>query len=317
MDERLGRVAQAWAAGAGVPADTPVEVEPGEPLPGGSQATALNRHRLSATTADGRWETEVVVKDTWRAELLALQALAGSRNRPEQFPLLIDGDLLPDPFGLPADHPLHASWVALPAYRGSGLPLRAPLPLDLAGALAWLHTTFLGRTSELDGVITIDGRWFRRGLIVDHLLPQWNTYADSEVAAEVRTWLTQLSEESVVDDALLRLPRTLLHGDVHGGNVIVSETGESVLIDWANARLGPPLVDLANGSELDSEPVRAYLLAFEQAAGPRPKRDIEAEFAYAQLQVNTQYLGSFLPPAEARAMVTRARLALDRLKNLV
>jgi thiamine kinase-like enzyme len=47
--------------------------------------------------------------------------------------------------------------------------------------------------------------------------------------------------------ALLRTI-TFIHGDVHPGNVIVrpSEKGEIVFIDWARARLGSPLEDLAS-----------------------------------------------------------------------
>jgi hypothetical protein len=47
--------------------------------------------------------------------------------------------------------------------------------------------------------------------------------------------------------ALLRT-MTFIHGDVHPGNVIVraSEKGEIAFIDWARARLGSPLEDLAS-----------------------------------------------------------------------
>jgi Ser/Thr protein kinase RdoA (MazF antagonist) len=45
------------------------------------------------------------------------------------------------------------------------------------------------------------------------------------------------------------LPRTFIHGDVHPGNVIVRRRrrhDEPVLIDWARARIGSPLEDVAS-----------------------------------------------------------------------
>jgi aminoglycoside phosphotransferase (APT) family kinase protein len=48
--------------------------------------------------------------------------------------------------------------------------------------------------------------------------------------------------------SLLLQTITFIHGDVHPGNVIVraSEKGEIAFIDWARARLGSPLEDLAS-----------------------------------------------------------------------
>jgi hypothetical protein len=45
------------------------------------------------------------------------------------------------------------------------------------------------------------------------------------------------------------LPLTMLHGDVHSGNVIVRKSGgqrEPVLIDWARARAGSPFEDVSS-----------------------------------------------------------------------
>jgi hypothetical protein len=48
---------------------------------------------------------------------------------------------------------------------------------------------------------------------------------------------------------LLSLPVTLIHGDLHTGNVMIRRRGgreEPVLIDWARARIGSPLEDVAS-----------------------------------------------------------------------
>lgn len=314
-DARLHRVASAWARQAGAPEEAHVQAAAGAPIVAGSQAAAIDRYRLEASHGLQSWESEVVIKDTWYAELVALRTIAGRSDRPDPLPELIDGDTLPAG-DLSPDHPLRPSWVAVASYAGSRLPL-GPLPLDLAEALAWLHTGFLGSTSGIDSVIGIDAGWFRRSLVQEYLLPQWGFYPDRTVADEVAEWLSELVADELIDDALNDLPRTLLHGDVHNGNILVDDSGRSVLIDWANARLGPPLVDLANVTTPGSPAMRAYLNAFERAAGPRPPRQVEVEFAYARLQVNTQYLGTFLSPDGARAMVGRARQARAELRKML
>lgn len=53
----------------------------------------------------------------------------------------------------------------------------------------------------------------------------------------------------VVRDRLLGEESTVIHGDVHPGNVIVRPTGRGdrvALIDWARARMGSPLEDVAS-----------------------------------------------------------------------
>jgi aminoglycoside phosphotransferase (APT) family kinase protein len=74
--------------------------------------------------------------------------------------------------------------------------------------------------------------------------------ADAEVRAPwdaAKGQLDALRAEEAVPDALHQLPTTLLHGDVHGGNMITScVDGRTYLVDWGSARLGPVGLDLAN-----------------------------------------------------------------------
>lgn len=316
VEDRLRRVAAAWARHVGAPEDARLELSEGQPITSGSQAAAISRYRLQAKHDDRRWDAEVVLKDTWLAELVCLREIAGRQHRPDPLPALLDGDLLPAG-DLEADHPLRSSWVAVPSYDGVPLALGQPLPLDLAEALAWLHAEFLGSTSGIRSVIGIDFDWFRRSLIREFLLPQWAFYSHADTATEVRDWLTELAAEPLVEAALEGLPRTLLHGDVHNGNIVVDKAGRSGLIDWANARLGPPMLDLANVTDWDSPALKVYGRAFERASGVRDRHLIEVEFTYAKLQINTQYLGPFLVPEGARAMIGRARAARDHLRSLL
>lgn len=94
---------------------------------------------------------------------------------------------------------------------------------------------------------------------------------------------------------LREAPLTVIHGDMHPGNVIVRRTAdeyEAVLIDWGRARLGSPLEDVA--SWLHSlrcwEPearrrhdtlMRAYLQARRE---PRAfTRDVRADLSLASV----------------------------------
>ncbi|TCC01823.1 phosphotransferase family protein [Kribbella soli] len=58
----------------------------------------------------------------------------------------------------------------------------------------------------------------------------------------------RMLDRFVDDERLLagleRLPVTLLHGDVHGDNVIVDDLGRPVLVDWGSARIGPAMLDV-------------------------------------------------------------------------
>jgi Ser/Thr protein kinase RdoA (MazF antagonist) len=100
-----------------------------------------------------------------------------------------------------------------------------------------------------------------------------------------------------VTRALATMPRTLVHGDPHRGNVLVGPEG-AVLIDWGNARVAPAALDLAI-LVAQGAVVPAAL------AGTAP----EEERAWADLHANVQYLGfacDHLGAARVTEMVTAA-----------
>jgi thiamine kinase-like enzyme len=55
----------------------------------------------------------------------------------------------------------------------------------------------------------------------------------------------ELVRKEVPAHEIAGLPRTLLHGDVHPGNVLV-HADQATLIDWGGSRIGPAALDLAN-----------------------------------------------------------------------
>jgi aminoglycoside phosphotransferase (APT) family kinase protein len=108
---------------------------------------------------------------------------------------------------------------------------------------------------------------------------------------------------------LARWPHTLLHGDVHGGNMIVSSRdGRTYLIDWGNARLGAAAVDLVNCLQSVEDPAWAAYWERVRALGGDALAGQErtAAFLAAKIVVNLTYLPfalGFLPASRSVQMI--------------
>ena len=106
---------------------------------------------------------------------------------------------------------------------------------------------------------------------VQHVLPSWDYEAElagsaTATAAFVRRLAMQRATAHLVRDALpavellaSELPRirrellasplfgeSIIHGDLHPGNVVEREHTEPVLLDWARTRVGSPLEDVSS-----------------------------------------------------------------------
>ena len=95
------------------------------------------------------------------------------------------------------------------------------------------------------------------------------------------------------------MPRTLVHGDAHRGNIL----GDT-LIDWGNARVAPAALDLATLWAQDAIPPPWF-------AEPPGRSD------WAVVQVHVQYLGfaaDHLGAARVGEMIETAAAALARLR---
>ena len=130
--------------------------------------------------------------------------------------------------------------------------------------------------------------------------------------------MVDLAEDDRVAEVLARLPRTLLHGDVHTGNILVpAASGEATLIDWGSARTGPAMLDLANVTSVGSDEFTAYVRAWERSAGrPLDPQAVELGYRWAALQIPVQYLAwvvSTRPPQAVAKALDRAEAALAAL----
>ena len=110
---------------------------------------------------------------------------------------------------------------------------------------------------------------------------------------------------------------TLLHGDVHPGNVLV-DAGRATLIDWGSARIGPAALDLANLVTAGSVSVARYARTWQQLTGqPLPAGPIDLGYRWAALQIPVQDLPWVIehrPTREVGAALDRIERALDQIR---
>jgi aminoglycoside phosphotransferase (APT) family kinase protein len=115
---------------------------------------------------------------------------------------------------------------------------------------------------------------------------------------------------------LAELPPTLLHGDVHPGNV-VADGDRTTLIDWGSSRVGPAALDLANLVTAGSPEVARYAETWQQFTGqPVPAGVIELGYRWAALQIPVQYLPWTIghrPTGDVEATLDRIEQALEQL----
>jgi hypothetical protein len=105
-------------------------------------------------------------------------------------------------------------------------------------------------------------------------IPTMLDYDDlrGRLAPEVReAWVgtvPRLVDACVALDAV-GLPNTLVHGDLHPGNIVVTPDDRYIVVDWSDAALGNPFVDLATylirtkNRELRSRLLDAYVATWD------------------------------------------------------
>ncbi len=139
--------------------------------------------------------------------------------------------------------------------------------------------------------------------LLDHDAPFYRRWIERarEFAPDVRAigWLAARHEQVV--EALLAMPRTVVHGEFYASNVLVAPDFEHTPlgqesdarvapVDWELAAVGTGLGDLAalvsGWSEGDREAIAAAYAA-ESGVPPFDKRDLDL----ARLQVAIQWLG--------------------------
>jgi phosphotransferase family enzyme len=245
------------------------------PLTGGYVADSVERVELAV----GGRERTVVLKAAGPVEVAAMRAVAVVAAAPQA--LAIGPD-----------------WLVLPFVDAPPLAPADPVPDPVWRTLAAVHAHWLGRRPR--GVPVVDAAWW--AALCDYTLVAVRggrartgerEFADAERA--LLSWRT----DPAIAGALARMPRTLVHGDAHRGNIL-----GDVLIDWGNARVAPAALD------------RATLCAQDAIPPPWFPEPPAAEQHWAVVQVHVQYLrfaADHLGAARVGEMVETAAAALARL----
>ena len=123
----------------------------------------------------------------------------------------------------------------------SYIPGRGPLPGE---ALAGLLGAALGRLHALGPAPGLGLASWHPTAAVPAALGRLEAVAPM-LPGEWRPLHAQFrSTLMAVRDSFGRLPVAVVHGDAWPGNVVLTPSGEAVLIDWENGGLGLPIVDL-------------------------------------------------------------------------
>lgn len=261
------------------------------PLPGGYGTRRLVCHELEACRADGRrLVLKVAQKHSTRQELAVMQALAGLGG-------LVTVD---EPLASAGEADGEDFWFAYPWHEGRLLTFDDDLPGAVIDDLARVHVHFAGQVADLardPGLERVDAAFLAR-------FAAWAQTAVAALEARCREAgrlpagladlagpFRQACVSPVLAETLAGLPPTLLHGDVHPGNIVAGAGGRHALIDWGNARLGPALLDIANLAGRDSVQMERYQAArLAQGGQALAPGDLEREHAWATAMLNLQYL---------------------------
>jgi aminoglycoside phosphotransferase (APT) family kinase protein len=150
------------------------------------------------------------------------------------------------------------------------------------------------------------------------------------ITARARALIGRAAALPAVSAVLASLPPTLLHGDVHPGNVLVDPVladpvladpgaGRATLIDWGSCRVGPAALDLANLVTADSADVARYAGTWLERTGqPLPAGQVELGYRWAALQIPVQYLPWGVgrrPTRDVEAALDQIEQAIDRLSG--
>ncbi len=273
------------------------------PLEGGYVSAGVYRIALEFRLPDATTRTvDYVQKYTNLAEARLMNALNRSMNN-SAVPQVIASDETADP-----------AWFVTPWYPGPALTWEDALPPAILRLLAAVHAHFEGRGAEFPGVPLLDADFFRRTIDLGIAALVGDAFAVE------RARLERIRENPKLYAALASFPLTLVHGDVHPGNILKSSEG-FVLIDWGTARIAPAMLDIANMVEMGSNEWDIYLSAWEEASARKADPRLTVlSYHWATIQVNVQYLGWVVEHRSAdkvRSMVQRACEAEEKINKSV
>lgn len=273
----------AWLAAAGRALGAAPVVLARTPLTGGYVASSVERLDLDVA---GR-VVPVVLKSASAVEVAAMRAVnvVGSGAA-----VLAAGD----------------GWLLVPFVDGVPPADGEPVPDAVWRTLAHVHAHWWRKRPR--GIPVVDAAYWR-GLCDRTLVAVRGAAARTgdPVYQQVSGLLTAWRDDPRIAAALARLPRTLVHGDAHRGNVL-----GCTLIDWGNARVAPAAMDVLTLAGAPGAPVpEAYTTAFDAARpGAHPPGLATLERAWAEVHVHVTYLG-FAADHLGAARVTEMAGAAD------
>ncbi|MEU7615357.1 aminoglycoside phosphotransferase family protein [Micromonospora rifamycinica] len=213
------------------------------------------------------------------------------------------------------------NWLIIPLMPGTALdPDVGAVPANLFDALARLHARYDGGTDVPDRIPRVNHAWWS-GLCRGWVDPQFQEHAarhPADTIARARELVELVADHPTAIAVLDQLTPTLLHGDVHAGNVLVDrERDRAALIDWGSCRVGPAMLDLANLVTADSTGVARYADTWQRLTGQAlPNATVELGYRWAGLQIPVQYLPwmiEHVPTHDVEAALDRVEQALNRL----
>ncbi len=256
-------------------------------LKGGHAGAEVYRIDLQFRLANDCAQTiPVVLKNAGQSEVGVMRALRQVRGT-DALPLAIAcGERTP----IPGSAPAH--WFVTPLYEGEHLTFEDEVPRPVIESLARVHAHFSSRMDQLGWLRRLDGDAVRQALDAGlQGLEVAQGRQPHALLAQAYGELASASRDPAIPSALEALPVTLTHGDVHPWNIVRLPGERAVLIDWGNALLAPPMLDLANLVEIDSENWETYLATWESVTGETmDPHHARLGYHWATVMINLQYL---------------------------
>jgi aminoglycoside phosphotransferase (APT) family kinase protein len=270
---------------------------------------------IELTFEDSEQKLKLVQKFTDPGEvqvMLALSELPDAEALPEVIDYAWNSETDKEP----------ANWFLTPFYAGTPLTFQDEVPAGVLCSLAQLHHYFQDQVDRFETLYRVDISFFKNTLAnAVKALEGAVSERANPIFGRALGQLIKTGKNGRIFQALEILPVTLTHGDMHPVNMIRLPMGQTVLIDWGNARIAPAMLDIANLIDLGSKPWHIYLEAWREASGrSMDLRLAQLGYHWATIMVNTMYLPhavNFSSPEHVGKMVGKAVEAERQISNLL
>ncbi|MFC7625256.1 aminoglycoside phosphotransferase family protein [Microlunatus sp. GCM10028923] len=281
-----------------------MEIISRDPLAGGFSDAAKFRLRVAINQSGRRVERTVLLKHTSQLEIDAMQAAAKAA----------DADAVPEIVEVGKDD--SGPYLMSAFYEAAPATDETSLPPNVIETLARVHRHYLTEPPP-ESIPVVDAAWWRSKCDVSM---ERLAKLDRPVPNDLIPQVAALQQDRRITDPLDRLPRTLLHGDVHRNNVLDDDCRIGHLIDWGGALVGTPALDIANLGGPDSSGYKTYIDTWHRLTGQRLDldRDWASSYLLATVWINIKYLAfaaKVYGDAKAQEMMQSALQALNQLDS--